>query len=471
MIDFSSLTLEMADGKSAFVGLLLRNGTPTLRMPLGFESILDTINGLPAEERYERVKSVYFILYSALRAFARTGSSMKGSVLQDFLARQNKQHGRSEFNAIKQKGDAPSVMFSALDRLWGVLNLQEEPYLLQLVERAGRKDAVDWGGFHRNLHRANFLEDGTAIVDQDFLTRRTLPGECPSDLVRMCCFIAYEISNQMGWECTEVVSALSQEYRSDHLSSDASLFKIEQWRETRETLCDHLERIDAHSIRDDVYLDFYEAADHFLNGVSVADTKEAWGIAGFSCVWEAACIEGLIREGRRVALADTANLTRARAMQIASHRRHEELEQMFSPMRPDAVWLEGDGGLMDAKYRLYEDAKTDPKLYTKQYIYSWILRRIAVGSEPENELWFPAGEDATEEVQENIMFESMLGYLKGLSGSNEHSKKLYNLCKSLMEAELGASPILSGVKFRIRQRNALDLLAAYAEGFSPFNPD
>lgn len=459
----------MADGKSAFVGLLLRKGTPTLRLPLGFESIQASINGLPAEERYEQVKSIYFTLYSSLRAFARTASSMKGKVLQDFRAPPKKQQGRAEFNAIKQKGGAPSVMFSALDRLWGVLNLQEEPYLLQLVERWGRKDAVNWEAFHRNLHRANFLEDGTAIIDQDFLTRKTLPERCPSDLVRMCCFIASEISAQMGWECSEVVSALSHEYIAEHLPSDASLFKKEQWRETREILCDHLERIEAHSIRDDVYQNFYEAADHFLNSIPVADTREAWGVVGFSGVWEAACIEGLIREGRRVAFADTANLTNARAMQIASHRRHEELEQIFSPMRPDAVWLEGDGGLMDAKYKLYEEAKADPELYVKQYVYLWVLRRVSAGAEPENELWFPSGEEAVEEVQENILFEHMLGYFDGLSGSNEHCKKLYNLCKSLMEAELGACPILSGVKFRIRQRNALDLLTAYAEGFSPFN--
>lgn len=466
MIDFSVLKLEPAeDAGNAYVGLVMRGGTPVLRLPIGCANIIEEANKADLDRRFNIVKDLYFLLYATLRKYSDIANSMNGKILQDITTARRPQKGRKAVDRHRDKDKDPVALFSYLDGLYGVLELKGEKSLYALIKRFTIGYPDDFSHLHKHLDSATFSEGDVIVIDRARVAKN-IPAACPSDLVRLCCFLLSELVHQIKQPLPQYIGALSEEYREKHLHPGAGLFNALSWRDTRLILKEHLEKIFQRSpVKDEEFMSFFDAADHFLNGVPrVPENEEVWGIAGFSQIWEAACIEYIANKDNTVIFAETENLNSIYARKIEANYQHEKLKKALIPIRPDIVWRDKYVGIFvgDVKYKINVESSD----CIKQFVYEWVLSQDGVLGSPvsSNVFLLPYEEDGEFEMVVNISVSEILEYIKRKKSTLSDILKVFKQnCEKAIAISGGHQLLVDSVRFKIIRYRLIKVLSAYVQ--------
>ncbi|KQW96566.1 hypothetical protein ASC94_06900 [Massilia sp. Root418] len=309
MIDFSRLQAVAGNDKDqqfSFVGI--RDGV--LHLPKGCDQWARRINDAAPAECFRLAKDAFIMLFRTLEAFRATRSPLLAT------DRDSAQRGTDGAELLGQWEECGNVFYyRQLDVLDGILHRFEELEILTLAQRKGRGAAMDGRRLCGELARATFLADNSFYVDDMSIPRLQLECE-PAELVQMYCYALVEVKRWLGEEddVHRDIHVLAAQFAELHLKSGDGLFDFNSWQPTRALMLERLHAIDCQTAyKDPVFHEFYDALERFLLGGSqLAGNGWQWGISSFAPVWEAMCLEDLIRRQLpALAACDTTNIADA----------------------------------------------------------------------------------------------------------------------------------------------------------------
>ena len=372
MIDFASLTARAgndSDLKFSFVGIRDK----VLHLPKGCDAWAQQINDASRPERFALAKEVFLLLYRTLEAFRATCSPKLAS------DRDSAQRADGDAELLAREGKHGEVLYYRhLDILDGILQRFNELEILTLAQRYGRSERIDGRRLHQELGRATFMEDDSFFVDTMNMPRWEAGYE-PVELVQMYCYALLEVKRWLGEEedVHRDIQVLASQFVERHLTQGDSLFDFDSWEDTRTLMLERLDVIErTTAYKDPDFHDFYEALERFLRGSQQQAAQGwKWGISTFAPVWEAMCLEDLLRRRSSLLVAcDISNIRPDLASNLAllpavqpmsidgqtvTLRSVAELDGVFGsdghtgPLFPDAVLRRSEAHLKAAFYQWY----------------------------------------------------------------------------------------------------------------------
>lgn len=264
--------------RPSFVGVACTaSGELTLCLPLGFDDF-------PTDP--SSVNDQFFALYKTLRAFSdemrRFGTEQHDGVYET---------PEGGFNYINKHGESVTL-FSKIPMLEAVLDGYDELKIFQIAYRPRTSERIDYSQIHRYLHKAVYLEDNVAYVDEMVLPQPVLSYDV-TDLVRMYCFVYSQVKQALGesGSLSKQVQAQGNIFKEQYLHGDSGLFGDSHERTIR-LLKERLEEIHRQvSYKNNDYWHFFTAVERFLYGEMEPDQEGMlWGISSFTDVWESMCL-------------------------------------------------------------------------------------------------------------------------------------------------------------------------------------
>lgn len=401
MIDFASLSAQAGndgDQKFSFVGIR----DQVLHLPKGCDAWAQQINTAAPSEHFALAKEAFLLLYRTLEAFRATCNR---SLTDD---RDSAQHADGGAELLVREGKHGEVLYyRQLDILDGILQRFDELEILTLAQRYGRSERIDGRRLHQELGRATFMEDDSFFVDTMTMPRLEAGYE-PVELVQMYCYALLEVKRWLG-EAEDVhrdIQVLASQFVERHLTARDSLFDFDSWKATRTLMLERLDVIErTTAYKDPDFHDFHEALERFLRG-SQQQAKQGWqwGISAFAPVWEAMCLEDLLRRRSSLLVAcDISNIRPSLGPSLAGLPAEQimkingqtitlrtaaalagtfDSDEQIGLLFPDAVLRQSEPHLKAVVYRRYgvstfADA-TLPPIIPKAYLDA--LAKIASGS-------------------------------------------------------------------------------------------
>ncbi|AFY84279.1 hypothetical protein [Oscillatoria acuminata] len=288
MINFDKLTLVVND-KYAFVGIERRNGELQFCLPKCFKEHLSLL------QNFDDRRDLFFLFYKIFDRFQAI------CIENGYLDKNPKQKTSDRDGVIRiaqgsevstdNQEEEENIFYSKLDLFTGILNAYDEPKILSLAYRLGKSEVLDHSQSHKFLHKAIFLENGAAYIDEMNLPRQQVQFES-TDIVEMYCYLLCEINQQLDQEVIPEIQSLSDRFSHKHIEAGYSLFDENSYEWVMDILKDALEVIHHNTpLKDADYWDFYEAIELFLYGeLRQTNNGEVWGINNFYSVWESMCL-------------------------------------------------------------------------------------------------------------------------------------------------------------------------------------
>jgi hypothetical protein len=282
MLDPADLNIvtETHRPSPSFVGIRKGEEGLELCLPIGFDEF-------PAQLRQER-RDFFFRLYRTLSIFQEDLSSR----VRHYEQTQDTGYTSSNGARFVTQDDEEVILYAKIPALEAVLESYDILRIFRVIGRPRRTEKVDYAQIHRYLDKAVYLEGNVAHVDEMTLTQPTLTYS-ESDIVRMYCFIFYEVKQALGENegLRAEIKAQAFMFKYKYMYSDSSLFTDAHDR-TIQVLKRLLSKIHSEAnYKDADYWHFYDAVETFLFGK--LDTKEGgaiWGISSFALVWEDMCM-------------------------------------------------------------------------------------------------------------------------------------------------------------------------------------
>ncbi|MEB3827258.1 hypothetical protein LKK83_07120, partial [Phormidium sp. CCY1219] len=340
MIDFHDIQIDVNE-KYSFVGIERRNGTLRFCLPKGFNPTDKSLQTFDAKrdwffrfyQIFERFKEIC-IEKGYLDENDRTRTADRDGVIRILQG--------SEISTDDDEEE--NLFYSKLDLLKGILNAYDEPKILSLGYRLGKSEVLDYSQFHRFLHRAVFLPNGTAYIDYMNLPRQHVQFES-TDIVAMYCYLLCEIKQQLNQYVRAEIRALAERFSHNYIGGQYSLFQEQYYKFVIDILKDALEIIHRNTpLKDADYWDFYEAIELFLYGeLHHKNEGEVWGIKNFHSVWESMCLTYLAKthNPRNLLYLDTQLLSDSVLQEWNSTSKPIDLSNTFQvngqKLIPDAV--------------------------------------------------------------------------------------------------------------------------------------
>lgn len=282
MINLKELSFSYiaADWQDTFVGIKKNKQTNRFefQLPKGFGEF-------PTGE-FSSVKNLFFKTYKTYRKFFDEKKR---------LAEDNQLDGFSELEngyTLESK-EGQTISYSKLNMLDSILDAYNELLILTIKNKLSRTNEIDYSKIHKYLHKAIFIDEETAFVDEMEFPKKVIDPDSPT-LVQMFCFIYVEIKQALEESIeSERVKVHSNEFRESFLTHDSSIFDEETFEETMAVLKDVLDEIDRTSpYKDSDYWHFYDAIYKFLYGENDDPSEEngnIWGMTNFTVLWEELC--------------------------------------------------------------------------------------------------------------------------------------------------------------------------------------
>jgi hypothetical protein len=291
MINFNLLNVETSDVYS-FVGIERKANETYLYLPKGFSQINIQLLGFNEKRR------LFFQLYKTIREFKRICLE-KGYInkASDMTVADRDGLIDSTSGSRLELGKADSVvLYSKIDAIEKLIGACDELKVLALKYRLGRGQKFSADDIHKYLHKAMYLPNNAAYVDEALIARPILRLNS-TDIVSMYCYLYCEVKEQLGELVGSEIVALAENFCRGHLRVGDSIFDENTYEKTLDTLKDALDTIDKTTcIKDNDYWLYYEATELFLYGEwSSFQDGRIWGINNFHSVWESICLTHLIK--------------------------------------------------------------------------------------------------------------------------------------------------------------------------------
>jgi len=292
MINFNDIELVVKNEYS-FVGIQRQNAKLQFYLPKGFSGKLIDLQNFDAKCK------LFFIFYQIFEKF-KDICIEKGYLEDHYKIRTSDRDGVIKTNQGStidlSEQEEENIFYSKLDIITNILKAYDEPKILSLVYRLGRSEKINYSQFHKFLHNAIFLPNGTAYIDHMTLPRQQVQFDS-TDIVAMYCYILWEIKQQLNQEISAEIKSLAERFRQDYIGSEYGLFQENFYSQIIEILKDALELIDGNTpLKDSDYWVLYEVIELFLYGeITHNDDGEIWGINNFNNVWESMCLTYLAK--------------------------------------------------------------------------------------------------------------------------------------------------------------------------------
>ena len=341
MMDFRCLKLIVNESYS-FVGIKKQANELIFCLPKGFEKSISSLN------TFSEKRNLFFLFYGIFDTFkdiclekgylqepARITTSDRDGIIN--------QVGGSEIEL--EDAEPENILYSKLDLIGYLINAYDEPKILSLAYRLGKGDSFfDVSKIHRYLHKAIYLKNNAAYVDEVLISRRSVKFEA-TDIVAMYCYLYCEINQQLAKEVDAEVLALGERFRQHYLRSSDSIFDEQSYEQVLNTLKDTLDQIDHNTaLKDADYWQYYEAIELFIYGDwNQAEEGEIWGVKNFHSIWESMCLTYLVdtTDPRQLLHIDDTYLHPQTLTKLKSSRKTLHLSNTFrlngSSLNPDAV--------------------------------------------------------------------------------------------------------------------------------------
>jgi hypothetical protein len=269
----------------SFVGLKRDPATQDLQfwLPIGFQKFDNT--------DFDVVKGFFFSMYRTFKNYINNKSEDLESDDID-----NQRDGVYEQNggfAFKTENNEEVVLYSKLNALDKILEGYDELKIAAISQKNIRTDQIDYSKIHNYLHKAIYLEDNVAFIDEMRLSKEVIIPDSPP-VVQLFCFIYCEIKKELGELnlTSDRAIELNEIFKENYLSLDSSLFEQDTFQDTILVLKETLDEIIQQTpYKDEDFWHFYDAIEAFLYGENdFDDTQEIyWGISNFYDVWEDMC--------------------------------------------------------------------------------------------------------------------------------------------------------------------------------------
>lgn len=293
MINFNELRLVNSENYS-FVGIKKEGESLKLYIPKGFsEATHSTIE-------FGQKRSLFFLLYRSLKEF-REICLQKGLLENTSRLLTGDRDGiiRSKNGSVLKLDDNHSniVFYSKLDLISNFLETYDEIRILSLNHKIAKSRDIDIGDIYKYLHKAVYLPNGAAYIDEMLLPKDVLEFDS-NDVVLIYCYLYDEIKTQISEDVRDEVKVLSERFRQKYLTPQDGLFEEFSFERTAEILRDTLSKIhDFTATKDHDFWYFYESVEAFLYGDwSDCEEGEIWGINNFYSVWESMCLTYLVKK-------------------------------------------------------------------------------------------------------------------------------------------------------------------------------
>jgi hypothetical protein len=292
MINFNDVEL-VVENKYSFVGIQRQNAKLQFYLPKGFSDKLKDL------QNFDTKCQLFFVFYQIFEKF-KDICIEKGYLEDNYKIRTSDRDGVIKINqgstiSISEQ-EEENIFYSKLDIITNILKAYDEPKILSLVYRLGRSEKINYSQFHKFLHNAIFLPNGTAYIDHMNLPRQQVQFDS-TDIVAMYCYILWEIKQQLNQEISAEIKSLAERFRQDYIGSEYGLFQESFYFQIIEMLKDALELIDRHTpLKDSDYWELYEVIELFLYGeITHNEDGEIWGINNFNNIWESMCLTYLAK--------------------------------------------------------------------------------------------------------------------------------------------------------------------------------
>jgi hypothetical protein len=244
------------------------------------------------------------------RTFRKFEQDMKKNLRQDEISSGKDQIEResNSYNFVDSDGESV-ILYSKVRMIEKILQVYDEIALDTIARKLGISEKVDYSKIDKYLHKAIYLSNGIAYIDEMEVMRNVILYSS-NDLVEMFCFILHEIQKELEQITDERVKLLSTKFREKHLSSKQSLFDEYTFRPTISLLKDVLDKIEKQTAyKDNDFWRIFEAIEIFLYGeLDLNDVSEEgifWGISKFDTIWEQMCSTFVFRNFSDIFYADT----------------------------------------------------------------------------------------------------------------------------------------------------------------------
>lgn len=287
MINFNDIEL-IVKHEYSFVGIQRQNAKLQFYLPKGFSGKLKDLQNFDAKCK------LFFIFYQIFEKFKNI-CIQKGYLEDNYKIRTSDRDGVIKTNQGStislSEQEEENIFYSKLDIITNILKAYDEPKILSLVYRLGRSESINYSQFHKFLHNAIFLPNGTAYIDHMNLPRQQVQFDS-TDIVAMYCYILWEIKQQFNQEISSEIKSLAERFRQDYIGSEYGLFQENFYSQIIEILKDTLELIDRNTpLKDSDYWELYEVIELFLYGeITHNEDGEIWGINNFNNIWESMCL-------------------------------------------------------------------------------------------------------------------------------------------------------------------------------------
>lgn len=269
----------------SFVGIKRDETTGKLQfwLPLGF----DDFNN----HDFELVKSFFFRMYKTFKLYL-----FRKKYGLDEYELDNQRDGLYEREggfAFRIEDREEVILYAKLNSLDKILEGYDELKISSLAKKLLVTSDLDYSKIYRYLHKAVYLDDDIAFLDEIQLKKSIVRPDHPP-IVQIFCFIYTELKKEL--EELETVDSLAidlaREFKEVYLNLESSLFDENNFQDTVLRLKDLLEESLLYTpYKDEDFWHFYEAVEAFLYGENdFSETDDVyWGISNFYDVWEDLC--------------------------------------------------------------------------------------------------------------------------------------------------------------------------------------
>ena len=296
-------------------------------------------------------------------------------------------------NLQQKSEESENLLYAKIDQISRILSVYDELKILSLISRLQRVEGFEPSQIHRFLHKAVYLNNGAAYVNEIELPRKSLLFES-SDIVRLYCYLVVEVKQRLEEEVKAEVKALAEQFRQHYMGSENSLFHEQHYEAALSILKDTLDLIDRNaSLKDGDYWDFYDAIQAFLFGsIHQGNEGKIWGIQNFHTVWESMCLQYLVKhlDSERLLYIDERFVSDQVLAKTQPSLKIINLKNVFqvnsSKLIPDAVIIPQELQASELSYRIRKDVKGGKVWNDYGYMTAFYLSSSSYSLSPKN--WF-----------------------------------------------------------------------------------
>lgn len=425
----------------SFVGIKRDEATNDLQfwLPLGFQQF--------DNDDFDTVKKFFFSMYRTFKTYAKR----KRETLAESL--DNQRDGIYEKNggfAYKTENNEEVVLYSKLNALDEILEGYDELKISALTSKNIRTNQLDYSKIHNYLHKAIYLENDVAFIDEMRLSKEVIIPDSPP-ILQLFCYIYCEIKSELeeiNFTQDQAIE-LSESFKINYLNPNSGLFEQDTFQETIFTLKEILEEILLNTpYKDEDFWHFYDAIVTFLYGENDFEAIDEiyWGINKFSDVWEDMCQYYMLEYPHdfsdKILYADIGNNLKAyTTFKIAPNPFHISLneEGKRRKLRPDLVFYD----YSSTKELFYLDKVFEIKSYSND---KWV--EIICKDDSYKELYFELWESILPKKRRDINIAyPMFDYRVRYGALNRAKTKILKKVKEIDGAKKGTELYIIDYKY------------------------